>query len=145
MDGMKGMQKIRCFTGENCPFGATEHLWCELRDDGTYRVANIPFFVDDLNFHDQFRAVLNSGALWVGPIVERSGHKTIRIFLTEGHDDSESATALTAELRSLGVMTEGALPIPMLVVSVPPEIDSNLLDVWLTKKKLAGLIEEESG
>lgn len=76
-----------------------EAFWALALGGDRYRVENVPFYAYDLNFHDVVEARAESPELKpaILRVVERSGHRTMRIFFQE---DVEEATRLE-RLRSL--------------------------------------------
>lgn len=76
-----------------------ESVWAQHLAGDRYRLHSVPFYAYDLNFHDVVEARAASPDLKpsVLRVVERSGHRTLRVFFNEGVPEE----ARIARLRSL--------------------------------------------
>lgn len=63
---------------------ALETLWAEPLGGDRYRVQNVPFYAYGLSFDDVVNARQIGGQLFVQDVVERGGHSTYRVFLSQG-------------------------------------------------------------
>jgi len=79
-----------------------ESLWARPMGDDRYAIENIPFYAYDLNYGDivEARAAAPELKPSVLRVVERSGHRTIRVFF----QDSVTEEERTRHLRSLDDM-----------------------------------------
>lgn len=59
----------------------TEGIWARRITYDTYRLDNIPFFVDDVSVNDVVRVIPSDEQLLVAEVVARGGHSTCRIAL----------------------------------------------------------------
>ena len=75
-----------------------ESMWARDLGADRYRLENVPFYAYDLNFHDVVEA--RSAAPNLKPsvlrVVERSGHRTIRVFFRESVPDADRVAHLAA-------------------------------------------------
>ena len=111
------------------PFDA-ETLWAVPLEKGSYKIENIPFFAESVNFGDVVTArPARSGEdtdaiLELQEIVGRSGHRTVHVVLLDQEEQSMAERAID-EVEKLGCEWEagGAT----IAIDVPPSI--NLDDV----------------
>jgi len=77
-----------------------ESLWAEDLGRDLFRIRNVPFFAYGLNFADVVRAIPDAPNLKpeIREVVERSGHKTLRVFFDESYPD-DSRPGLLKELN----------------------------------------------
>lgn len=86
-----------------------ESLWAEDLGGNLFRIRNVPFFAYDLNFADIVRATADAPELKpeVREVVERSGHRTVRVFFQETYPE-EGRAELLKELNRHEAYFEGA-------------------------------------
>jgi hypothetical protein len=96
-----GLERIRIQLAADAPF-RFESLWAEPLGDDRYRLRNTPFVAKDLNFHDIVRATSQAPNELpsINKVVERSGHKTLRIFFA----DEQLPSTIDEVLRKLNEM-----------------------------------------
>jgi hypothetical protein len=58
-------------------------MWAEPLGGDRYRLQNVPFYAYGLSFDDVVSARQIGGQLFVQDVVERGGHSTYRIFLSQ--------------------------------------------------------------
>jgi hypothetical protein len=103
------------------PDGDVETLWATPAGPDLYRLENSPFFAYDVSWLDVVRAVPDSvGQLSFVGVVEKSGHRTIRVILEHPVTDSDPPP-IVSELTQLGCTYEGVNP-RYLSIDVPPGI-----------------------
>ena len=106
----------------NHPLAETEILWARPLEDGRFEVRNVPFYAYGLNFLDIVKArEEGEGPLRITRISEPSGHRTIRLFLTEALPPEQRGMFML-RLRGLGVALDEATD-QYIAVDVPPESD----------------------
>lgn len=88
---------------------ALETMWAEPLGGDRYRLQNVPFYAYGVSFDDVLRAKQIGGQLLVQAVVERSGHSTYRVFLSQGvkHGDA-SFEQSWQPLHEIGVTYEQA-------------------------------------
>jgi hypothetical protein len=88
---------------------AGESLWAEDLGGDLFRIRNVPFFAYGLNFADIVRATSDAPDLKpeVREVVERSGHRTMRVFFDESYPE-EKRVQLLEQLNLYHAYCEGA-------------------------------------
>lgn len=78
-----------------------ESLWAEDLGGDLFRVRNVPFCAYGINFRDVVRATADGPGLKpeVREIVERSGHRTLRVFFDDSYPE-DSRVGLLKQLNS---------------------------------------------
>jgi hypothetical protein len=86
-----------------------ESFWAKPLGGDLYELRNSPWYAFDLHFYDLVRAVpTQPGELpTIVEVVQRSGHKTLRVFFTEAVSESDRRTML-AELHQWKAFHENA-------------------------------------
>ncbi len=102
----------------------TETVWAEPLGGGRYRIDSIPFFAYNVSAGDVVEASSDGELLRPTALVEKGGHRTLRVAFPEeqGGVEGAAARALAAELERLGCAYEGFEPM-LLAVDVPPEVE----------------------
>ena len=87
-----------------------ESLWALRLGGDRYQVENVPFYAYGLNFRDVVEAKAAAPDLKpsVLRVVERSGHRTIRVIFHDGATKEEDRIARLRSLEDLHVSFEGA-------------------------------------
>ena len=121
-----------------------EALWARSLGDNRYQIDNVPFYAYDLNYRDIVEAIPSAPDRKpsVIRVLERSGHRTLRIFFDESLTEEERVKRLHT-LRDLHVTYErfGARYIAL---DLAPEADVSVvrdrLDAWTVE----GIAEYET-
>ena len=109
-----------------------ETLWADPVGPDLYRLDNSPFWGYGVSWRDVVEAHPDlNGQLRVSRVVEKSGHRTVRVFFKPGVDESPEAQAILNEVVSLGASYEGMNP-RYLAIDVPPGIDLMAIAAFLT-------------
>ena len=84
-----------------------ESLWARELGAHRYRIENVPFYAYDLNFHDVVEARASAPNLKpsVLRVLDRSGHRTIRVIFHDGVTEEDRLARLES-LRELQVSFE---------------------------------------
>lgn len=83
-----------------------ESMWAERLDDGTYKIANIPFFAYNVHMDDVVEAEASVGQLpTVMRVVRRSGQETLRIIF-EPEADVDYMAGILVRLSAVGARFE---------------------------------------
>ena len=119
-----------------------EGVWATPLGEDRFRIDNVPFFVKAVANGDVVRAIKNSdGEFIFDEIVERGGHSTVRIFVTEEGDRE----AIRLAIKELGCDSEASHIKRLCSVDIPPSIPykniKKVLDAW----EADGRIEYEEG
>ncbi|MFP5246225.1 MAG: DUF4265 domain-containing protein [Thermoanaerobaculia bacterium] len=102
---------------------ALETMWAEPLGDDRYRLQNVPFYAYGLSFDDVVNARQIGGQLFVQDVIERGGHSTYRIFLSQGvAPDKLRFRESWRQLEEIGVTYEQAND-RLLAVDVPASTD----------------------
>jgi GNAT superfamily N-acetyltransferase len=119
-----------------------ESLWFSANDDGTFTVANIPAFIDDLALGDVVRMTGSAGSRlpMVTEIVRRGGHSTVGILFSDQLSDAEIRQQTRAWSEDLAAKIEGWRP-GFVGVSVPWD-NLHALESRLVELSDDGIVEE---
>lgn len=136
-DGASGKVKIRFSLEqdeEGYPPAADEFMWADVVGDGSYRIDNIPFFVQGVSLRDDVVVDVVGGELVFSRLHRNNGHRTLRLVVR----DPSNVPAVRDRLRSIGCTSELS-HIPILVaVDVPPEVPAAVIQAFLVQGEAAG-------
>lgn len=123
--------KILLQDGEN-----VETLWAERVGPDLYRLDNSPFWAYGVSWRDVVEAHPESdGMLRMTRVVEKAGHRTIRIFFEPEAITSSKAREVLDGVIALGASYEGMNP-RYLAIDVPPDIDLMAVAQFLTARSV---------
>ena len=130
------MRKIKIPVEDDPQGYEAEWLWASRRLRG-YSIENSPFSAYGLSFRDIVSAENKGGELVFKSILEKRGHRTIRIKLPVGkvHRDF---MLLWPQLEAVGCTFEGSQTNgPLYAVDVPPTVDKDtvLRILWENENK----------
>jgi N-acetylglutamate synthase/N-acetylornithine aminotransferase len=144
MDAEADLTKIHIeVTGnESC---SGESLWAKSLGDDLYQVVNTPWYATDPHWGDIVRAVAKSPELKpsILEIVQRSGHKTLRVLFTDQVSDTEEQQVLN-HLNSMCANYEKART-RVYAIDVRPEADYGPICDFLWTLEEQGRLEYETG
>lgn len=101
--------------------GDKETLWATPLGDDLYRLENSPFYAYNVSWQDIIEAQADGdGWLVFVRVVEKSGHRTVRIVLEASNDDATSD--ILAALVALGCTYEG-VSARYFSLNAPPQTD----------------------
>lgn len=113
------------------PDGDIETLWADDLGGGRYRLDNTPWYAYGISWRDIVEAKPDAGGqLQFQKIVEKSGHRTIRITADEPFSDK-----WLQEIVGLGCTYEGANR-KYIGIDLPPGIDLEVVAAFLTQAKV---------
>jgi hypothetical protein len=121
-----------------------EYLWARALGRDLYELRSVPFGAYGLNYGDVVRATVDRPREppEIRFVAKRSGHRTIRVFLADGLEDSVSR-AMLDELEALGIGYERGFAW-MWALDLPPEVDDSVLRRRLEEWRAEGLLEFET-
>jgi hypothetical protein len=108
---------------------ADDWLWAEPLGSGRYRVESCPFFAYGVSRDDVVRAsdVEGEEAPRLEDVLEKCGHRTLRLALDPGVDVSDRAVqGLLERLLELGCTHETLRP-KLVALDVPGEVDETVV------------------
>jgi hypothetical protein len=109
-----------------------ETLWAERVGADLYRLDNSPFWAYGVSWLDVVEAHPDpDGQLVMSRIVTKAGHRTVRVILEAGVDESPKAKAIIDGVVALGCSYEGMNP-RYLAVDLPPGVDLMRVAHYLT-------------
>lgn len=113
--------------------GTTERLWATPLGDRRYRLENSPFFAYGVSWLDVVEAASEAEGEWPCfiRVVEKSGHRTVRIIFDQPADRSPEAQQVLAALHELGCSSEGATQ-TFYAIDIPPEAGFDAIRDYLT-------------
>ncbi len=118
------------------PEGDIETLWARSLGRDRYRLENSPFLVYGLSYHDLIEArPRGPGELpALVRVIEKSGHRTIRVLLEPPASESEAGQRVLRELVDMGCAVEG-LDSRCIAINVPPGIELERVEDYLDETK----------
>ncbi|MFT3916921.1 MAG: DUF4265 domain-containing protein [Anaeromyxobacteraceae bacterium] len=120
VEAVEGLVRIRIALerGPGEPGPDDDWLWAEPLGSGRYRVESCPFFAYGLSREDVVHAP--GRPPWIDAVVERGGHRTLRLALDVGEElGSERTERLLAAVVRLGCTHEVLRP-KLVAIDVPP-------------------------
>jgi hypothetical protein len=123
----------------------SESFWAEPLGGDLYRVRNTPFYAFDLHFGDVVRALrARAGELpTIREVVERSGHKTLRVIFTTDAADADISKVLE-ELNKQATNHEHAHG-RLYSLDVRPEGNYPAVCDYLSQLEQRGVLHYETG
>jgi hypothetical protein len=104
-----------------------ETLWADPVGTDRYRLDNCPFYAYGVSWRDVVEARPDpDGMLRMVRVVEKSGHRTVRVIFDPGADEDPAAQAVLDGVLARGCSYEGMNP-RYVVIDLPPEVD--LMDI----------------
>jgi hypothetical protein len=146
MEKTDDLVKVRVdLAGDSWHGQSAEHLWAEPVPQGL-RLRNTPFYAYELSAGDVVQADDDEdGDRVLRRIIERGGHSTYRLSLSDGlTDESGDFRRCWRPLEQLGVSYEGADK-RYLAVDVPPEVDVHAAYELFELGEAAGVWDFEEG
>ena len=126
VEASEGLVRIRVSLdrGEDEQGPAEDWLWAESLGSGRYQVESCPFFAYGISRDDVAHAVEVPGrAPELEDIVEKGGHRTLRVALDEVLDlRASQVQGLLERILELGC-THEVLRSNILAIDLPPEVD----------------------
>lgn len=124
--------KVLIQTGENI-----ETLWADPVGPGLYRLDNTPFWAYGISWRDVVEAEPDpDGRLRCVRVVEKSGHRTVRLVFQPGIDESPAHRAIVDTLVAMGCGFEGCNP-RYIAIDMPPEIELARVVEYLTARRVS--------
>ena len=110
-----------------------ETLWADPVGPDLYQLDNSPFWGYGVSWRDVVEAHPDAnGQLRVSRVVEKSGHKTVRVIFDPGVDESPENRAILDGVVALGASYEGMNP-RYLAIDIPPGIELTRIAEFLTQ------------
>jgi hypothetical protein len=98
-------------------------LWAESLGSGRYRVESCPFFAYGISRDDVVTTTGPAETPRLQEVVERGGHRTLRLALDGGTElDAPELAGLLERLLELGCTHEALRP-KLVAIDLPPEVD----------------------
>jgi Domain of unknown function (DUF4265) len=109
-----------------------ETVWAEPVGPDCYRLDNSPFWAYGVSWLDVVEAHLDEGGqLAFTRVVEKSGHRTVRVIFRPGIDENPEGQAVVDELGRLGCTYEGMHP-GYIAIDIPPSVELMEVADYLT-------------
>jgi Domain of unknown function (DUF4265) len=126
---------VRAPTEYSSASARDEELWARPAGDGLYRLRSVPLTANGVNRGDLVRCVDRQEELpSLVEVVERSGHRTLRLNLSPGVDSATLVESMPAELSLIRISEEA------LCVDVHPEDDYELVAAHLDELADLGVL-----
>lgn len=115
-----------------------ESVWANVvdKEQGTYQLNNIPFFVTSYSLGDVVLAENEGGELVVKDLVEESGNSTIQIIMMQ----SDAKATIQQALEKLGCSWEESHLPDYFTINVPEELEYAPIKKYLQKQELKKII-----
>ena len=111
-----------------------ETVWAERVGPDRYRLDNSPFWAYSVSWLDVVEAHPDeNGQLALTRVVEKSGHRTVRVIFDPAIDKDPEAQATVDELGRMGCSYEGMHP-GYLAIDIPPGIELMKVAEYLTER-----------
>lgn len=122
---------------------ATETMWAEPLGEDRFRLKNVPFYAYGISYDDVIVARKSGQETLSERVIERSGHSTYRIFVTD-EETLQKFPVYWASLEKLACTQERATE-RLFSVDVPP--DANIYEVYaaLERGEAASVWDFEEG
>jgi hypothetical protein len=129
LETSEGLVRIRAplerAPGEEGP--TDDWLWAEALGSGRYRVESCPFFAYGISRDDVVRAAEEEGAPRIEDILEKGGHRTLRLALDPALDlRAAPIQRLLERVTELGCTHEVLRP-KIAAIDLPPEVDVSVV------------------
>jgi hypothetical protein len=136
--------KIQIELSPSAPF-RVESFWAEPLGGDLYRMRNTPFFAHDLNFHDVVSAIGHTAERppSIKAVVERSGHKTLRILFSD-NQTPPTIDQVLSKLNELSANYEKGKD-GFYAVDVRPEADYPSICSYLLTLQQEGTLVYDTG
>ena len=109
-----------------------ETLWADPVGPHLYRLDNCPFWAYGVSWRDIVEARPDpDGMLRMVRVVEKAGHRTVRVIFDPGVDEDPPAQSVLDGVVTLGCTYEGMNP-KYIVIDLPPEVDLMVIAEYLT-------------
>ena len=109
-----------------------ETLWAERVGPDRYRIENSPFWAYGVSWRDIVEARPDAdGMLTFVRVLEKSGHRTVRLILKPPANESPNSQAILDGVVALGASYEGMNP-GYLSIDIPPDIELVRIAEYLT-------------
>lgn len=129
-DSRSDKVKVLLQAGEN-----VETLWAERVGADRFRLQNSPFWAYGVSWLDVVQARPDAtGMLAMTDVVEKSGHRTLRVFLDAPPNESPRDAAILQGVNALGCTYEG-MTSRYVAVDVPPGIELAGVAAYLTQNR----------
>jgi Domain of unknown function (DUF4265) len=113
-----------------------ETVWADPVGVDQYRLDNSPFWAYGVSWLDVVEARMDeNGQLAFVRLVEKSGHRTVRVIFDPGIDANPEGKAVIDGVVELGCTFEGMHP-GYLAIDIPPGIDLMLVADYLTERNV---------
>lgn len=130
MNDVERLRKIGFKISED---GKEETLWAFPVGNNIYCLDNSPFFAYGVSWKDIVQAEPDeNGFPFFSGIIEKSGHRTVRVLLEK---DSHQVDDLIAKILELGCTCETAFS-RILAVDIPPHVEMQTVTDYLTSTNL---------
>jgi hypothetical protein len=112
----------------------SETLWAHPVGPNLYRLENSPFWAYGVSWLDVVEAHEDqNGQLAVTRVVEKSGHRTVRVIFEPRVDESPENRAILDGAVELGCSYEG-MHAGYIAIDIPPEVDLMVVSRYLTSR-----------
>ena len=116
-----------------------EFIWADRLGDNRYQIKNFPFFAYGVSFDDIVEALPkydDDPYPYLTSVIQKSGHRTLRIILDESAKASERSKSLLAHLASIGCGYEGTNGETYFVINVQPHCDFDAVRDFLNEENI---------
>ena len=116
-----------------------EFPWADHLGENRYQIKNFPFYAYGVSFDDIVEAEVkydDDPYPYLTKVVEKSGHRTIRIMLDESVKESERSMGVLNHLSSMDCGYEGTNGEKYFVINVQPHCDYDAVRDYLNDENI---------
>ncbi|NBF04921.1 DUF4265 domain-containing protein [Pseudomonas sp. Fl5BN2] len=134
---------LRLSVVDDYPPAATEGVWAERQPSGFYRIANIPFYSQDVCLDDEVEVRVEADGLkWFQQVGISSGNSTLRLVFMTSED--QRVPEVLERINALGCSWEG-FSSRFYSVNVPATVLLDSVLEYLQERFEQGWLDYESG
>ncbi len=116
-----------------------EFPWADHLGDNRYQLKNFPFYAYGVSYNDIVQAELkydDDPYPYFTEVIEKSGHKTLRIILDESAKESDHSKKVLRHLASMNCGYEGTNGEYYFVINVQPHCDFDAVQDYLNNESI---------
>ncbi len=134
---------LRLAVVDDYPPVSSEGVWAERQPSGCYRVANIPFYSQELCYEDEVQVSTEADGLkWFQQVASSSGNSTLRLVFFAPH--AQRSPEVLERINRLGCTWEGASA-RFYSVNVPASASLDDVLDYLSQCSEQGWLDYETG
>lgn len=105
-----------------------ESIWGIQISENTFEIDNTPYYIYGLSKGDAVLTTTKQNELFGSEIISKGGHSTLRVFA----EHSATRQKIRDEINKLGADCNSATGSSLLVIDIPPAVDFDSVDKFLS-------------